>query len=420
MHLTKFSDYSLRMLLYLAVHADRPVSIGEVSRAYNISPHILVKVVQLLIAEGLVTSVRGRLGGLRLTRQPGEINVGALVRRTENNWNLVECFDVETNTCPIEPVCGLKGVLKHAQAAFVNVLDNHTAGRLHAARAATATAPSRVGHAAGWEGDGVTGMSIRLSKFVALAGIALLAFGVSVAGQLSAPFSVAHRHPAIDYWTRPAEGPVADLERRIHAGEVTLRYEGQSGYLKSVLDALKVPVESQILVFSKTSFQAPLISPGNPRALYFNDQVAVGWIRGSKVLEFASEDPEQGAMFYTMANDPERPPQFKRSSSCLSCHVTTSTLEVPGMFVGSVHPGADGMPLYAPVYEVDHRTPLELRWGGWYVPAVTAPRATWATAWSRTRKTSRRSCPTATRTWRRSRGAWISTATSPRTATSSR
>ena len=126
MHLTKFSDYSLRLLIYLAVHTDRPVSIGEVSRAYRISPHILVKVVQKLIADGVIASVRGRQGGLRLTRPPGEINVGALVRSTENNWNLVECFDRGTNTCPIEPACGLKQVLKHAQRAFVTVLDNHT------------------------------------------------------------------------------------------------------------------------------------------------------------------------------------------------------------------------------------------------------------------------------------------------------
>src|ERR1051325_965283 len=97
MQLTKFSDYSLRLLLYLALHRERPVSIAEVSRAYRISPHILVKVAQLLIADGLVTSVRGRLGGLRLTRAPADINVGAIVRRTEPNWNLVECFDLATN-----------------------------------------------------------------------------------------------------------------------------------------------------------------------------------------------------------------------------------------------------------------------------------------------------------------------------------
>lgn len=126
MHLTKFSDYSLRVLIYLAVNTDRPVAIGEISRAYRVSPHIVVKVVQVLIAEGFITSVRGRRGGLCLNRAPHEINVGALVRRTETTWDLVECFDKATNTCPIEPACGLKGALKRAQRAFMGVLDEHT------------------------------------------------------------------------------------------------------------------------------------------------------------------------------------------------------------------------------------------------------------------------------------------------------
>jgi Rrf2 family nitric oxide-sensitive transcriptional repressor len=124
--LTKFSDYSLRLLLYLALHDDRPVSIAEVSRAYGVSPHILVKVAQLMITEGLVASVRGRSGGLRLNKAPAEINVGALIRRTETTWDLVECFDTATNTCPIEPACGLKGALKGAQRAFLSALDQHT------------------------------------------------------------------------------------------------------------------------------------------------------------------------------------------------------------------------------------------------------------------------------------------------------
>jgi Rrf2 family transcriptional regulator, nitric oxide-sensitive transcriptional repressor len=126
MHLTKSSDYSLRVLLYLAVHPDRPVAIAELSRAYRVSPHVVAKVVRLLVADGSVRTVRGRRGGLRLNRAPEQINVGAVVRRTEASWNLVECFDRTTNTCPIEPACGLKGVLKRAQRAFVGVLDEHT------------------------------------------------------------------------------------------------------------------------------------------------------------------------------------------------------------------------------------------------------------------------------------------------------
>ncbi len=126
MHLTKFSDYALRALLYLAVHHDRPVPIGEISRAYQVSPHIMVKVTQKLVADGLVRTVRGRRGGLALNRAPERISIGALVRRTETSWELVECFDRATNTCPIEPACELKGVLKRAQRAFVTVLDEYT------------------------------------------------------------------------------------------------------------------------------------------------------------------------------------------------------------------------------------------------------------------------------------------------------
>ena len=126
MQLTQFSDYSLRLLLYLAAHPDRLVPIDEVSRAYGVSHHHLVKIVQLLVDRQLVASTRGRGGGLRLNRQPAEINVGALVRLTEPHFDLVECFDRTTNTCPIEPACGLKQVLRDAQRAFLDVLDGRT------------------------------------------------------------------------------------------------------------------------------------------------------------------------------------------------------------------------------------------------------------------------------------------------------
>ncbi len=126
MRLTKVSDYSLRVLIYLAVHPGRPVSLSEMSRAYGVSSHVLVKVVQLLIEDGAVASIRGRHGGFRLEKPPGEINVGALVRRTETTWDVVECFNRDTNTCPIEPACGLKGALTRAQRAFLGVLDDYT------------------------------------------------------------------------------------------------------------------------------------------------------------------------------------------------------------------------------------------------------------------------------------------------------
>jgi Rrf2 family nitric oxide-sensitive transcriptional repressor len=126
MQLTLFSDYSLRILLYLTAHRGRRVPLPEISGAYGISQNHLVKVVQRLIEKGLVESVRGRGGGLCLAREPGDINIAAVVRATEPHLNLVECFDARTNTCPIDPACGLKKALVRAQNAFFSELAQYT------------------------------------------------------------------------------------------------------------------------------------------------------------------------------------------------------------------------------------------------------------------------------------------------------
>jgi Rrf2 family nitric oxide-sensitive transcriptional repressor len=133
-HLTQFSDYSLRLTLYLACYPDRVVSVDEVSRAFGISRHHLVRVVQTLTELGVVEAQRGRGGGMRLAKPPAEINVGRLIRQTEPHFDLVECFDMETNTCPIAPACGLKGALQRAQQAFLNVLDEYTLDQFQARR----------------------------------------------------------------------------------------------------------------------------------------------------------------------------------------------------------------------------------------------------------------------------------------------
>jgi Rrf2 family transcriptional regulator, nitric oxide-sensitive transcriptional repressor len=125
-HLTQFSDYSLRLAIYLACHPDQMVTVEEVSRSFGISRHHLVKVVQKLTDLGIVESQRGRGGGMRLAMRPSAINVGWLVRRSEPHFHLVECFDLATNTCPIAPACGLKGALHRAQKAFLAVLDEYT------------------------------------------------------------------------------------------------------------------------------------------------------------------------------------------------------------------------------------------------------------------------------------------------------
>lgn len=126
MQLTLFSDYSLRLLLYLAVRRDRVVTVSEVSKAYGISKHHLVKVVQGLLNAGLIESVRGRAGGLRLLREPQDINVAAVLQRTEPHNHLVECFDAQSNTCPIDGACGLKVALLKARKAFFGELEQHT------------------------------------------------------------------------------------------------------------------------------------------------------------------------------------------------------------------------------------------------------------------------------------------------------
>jgi Rrf2 family nitric oxide-sensitive transcriptional repressor len=134
MHLTQFSDYSLRVAIYLGCHPERLISVDEISRAYGISRHHLVKVVQILTDLGVVEAQRGRGGGMRLAKPPREINVGWLIRRTEPHLNLVECFDQERNTCPIAPACGLKGALGRATAAFLSVLDEYTIDKFLGAR----------------------------------------------------------------------------------------------------------------------------------------------------------------------------------------------------------------------------------------------------------------------------------------------
>jgi len=126
MRLTQFSDYALRTVLYLGVHDSRLVPLAEVARAYRVSYHHLVKVGALLVNLGVVQSVRGRGGGFRLALPPAEVNVGWLVRQTEPDFHLVECFDRETDTCPITPVCGLRHALLKAQTVFLETLDQYT------------------------------------------------------------------------------------------------------------------------------------------------------------------------------------------------------------------------------------------------------------------------------------------------------
>ena len=134
MQLTRYSDYSLRVLIYLALDPERLVTIEEIAQSYGISKAHLMKVVHQLGLNGYVETVRGRGGGLRLARRPEEITVGEVIRSTEENMALVECFDPESSQCAIEPACGLRSVLQEALAAFLGVLDRRTLADLVARR----------------------------------------------------------------------------------------------------------------------------------------------------------------------------------------------------------------------------------------------------------------------------------------------
>ncbi|ANU20322.1 Rrf2 family transcriptional regulator [Planococcus plakortidis] len=126
MRLTMYTDYSLRVLIYLGTKEDgKLTTIQEISDAYHISKNHLMKVTFELGKAGFIETVRGRGGGIRLADRPENINVGTVVRRMEEDFHLVECFSSETNTCPISPICGLRGVLGKALHAYLAVLDEY-------------------------------------------------------------------------------------------------------------------------------------------------------------------------------------------------------------------------------------------------------------------------------------------------------
>jgi hypothetical protein len=136
--------------------------------------------------------------------------------------------------------------------------------------------------------------------------------------------------------------------------------------LPSVLRELGVPLESQLLVYSKTSLQQRLITPDKPRALYFNDELAVGAVQDG-IIEIAVQDSKQGAVFYTLQRVAEHP-RLERQGACLGCHYALATLGVPGFFARSIPTATDGQILpWLGNATVDHSTPLAERWGGWYV-----------------------------------------------------
>jgi hypothetical protein len=200
----------------------------------------------------------------------------------------------------------------------------------------------------------------------------LLAAGVSaLSAQHAGTFRGSLDDPAIAYSTAALDNAVLDVNRKLQDGRAQFGFDARSGFLQAALDALQVPVDSQLLVFSRGSLQGRRIGEQNPRAIFFNDRIALGWVRGGDVIEVAVQDAVAGVAFYTLEQRAgSAPPQFNRRFECLGCHVTGDTLGVPGLLMFSTTRAAtgafDGVPRH-----VDQSDPLEQRFGGWFVTGKT-------------------------------------------------
>lgn len=174
--------------------------------------------------------------------------------------------------------------------------------------------------------------------------------------------------PPTSYSETQPNDPVSAVQQKIASGELKMEWDDKFGYLPAVLAAFGVPKSSQTLVMSKTSLQRRHISPENPRALYFNDDVYIGYIPGAPVMELSSVDPKLGGTFYFLEQDRVRKPKFVRSTDCLSCHGGQRSLGVPGHFVRSVPTDPTGeLITLEEVRDITQCTPLKDRWGGYYV-----------------------------------------------------
>ena len=172
-------------------------------------------------------------------------------------------------------------------------------------------------------------------------GLCLYALGgiwAPLDAQRAGAFMGSANDPAIRYSTAPLNNAVVEVNKKLQDGTAQLTFEGRSGFLRSALEALQIPVDSQLLVFSRASLQGRRINEQNPRALFFNDRVALGWVRGGDVIEVAAHDESAGVVFYTLeqrADATAGPPQFKRAFECLGCHLAGDTLGVPGLLMFS-------------------------------------------------------------------------------------
>ena len=214
-----------------------------------------------------------------------------------------------------------------------------------------------------------------LSRLLVLSATVGLCSTVAVAiGQerRTGAFDQSINHPAIKYLTADTDTAVDRLNQKLRDGTAKLVFDEKTGYLKSVLDLLQVPVESQVMVYTQTSLQAQHIKMNNPRAIYFNDSVSVGYIRGAGLIEVTAQDAKMGTVFYVVREEPAAQATFGRDQQCLRCHLSWDTLGVPGMSVLTTFPRKSESD-YANGGFVDHFRPIAERWGGWYVTGKKVP-----------------------------------------------
>ncbi|MCR9202647.1 MAG: hypothetical protein NXI04_28730 [Planctomycetaceae bacterium] len=173
----------------------------------------------------------------------------------------------------------------------------------------------------------------------------------------------------ISYSERTPEDPVYRLSQRLEQGSAKLPWESGHGRLRALLRALDIPESSQTLVFSKTSLQISRISPRTPRAIYFNDDIYVGWVQRGDVIEISAADPQLGGTFYTLSQSESGSDSIRRETGrCLQCHGSTHTRRIPGHIVRSVYPDRSGQPVFRMgTHITEPRSPLSERFGGWYV-----------------------------------------------------
>jgi hypothetical protein len=197
-------------------------------------------------------------------------------------------------------------------------------------------------------------------------GIFFLSLSLGLVPGAEEPFE----RPPINYSSATPQDAISALQAKMASGQVKLEGDDRK-IVRTLLAALGVPEASQMLVFSKTSFQKDRIDPAHPRAVYFSDEAYVGWCPGG-LVELAAIDPVLGPVFYSF--DPQMTPEkrrFERDADCLRCHGGPFVRDIPGLLARSVFTDADGQPLLSLGSElVDGSTPIEKRWGGWYVTAL--------------------------------------------------